>query len=290
LPKGIPAKGYRNRKNGATNQISVARMSMPEMTVVFETDEQIREKLETRFAVIRMMTEAACEGSIRALIVSGAPGLGKSFTILNTIEEYDPEEKRTVICKGFTRSSGLYKTLYQYRHKKNVIILDDIDSAFSDPDSLNLLKAACDSTGKRRISWGAEIRIQGDDGAVLPNSFEFEGSIIIITNYNFQAAVDQGSKLAGHFEALMSRSHYVETAMRSQRDYIIRIKQVVEAGMLRDMGLAPEQEFELLEYIDENAGKLRELTLRCVSKLANLYISNQKNWKKIAAVTCMRSA
>lgn len=286
--RGVPKAGFRNTKKRQA-QMAVARMPLADMPAVFETDEEIIEKLETRFQVIKMMAEAACLGQIKALVVSGAPGLGKSFTVLQALEDYDPEEKRTVICKGFTRATGLYKTLYQYRHKGNVIVLDDIDSAFGDPDSLNLLKAACDSTGKRRIHWGAEIRIQGDDGAVLPNSFEFEGSIIIITNYNFDAAIEQGSKLSGHFEALMSRSHYVDTAMRSQRDYIIRIKQVVEAGMLRDMGLYPEQEAELLEYIDENAGKLRELTLRMVYKLTNLYITSQKNWKKIADVTCMKS-
>ena len=150
MPRGIPAKGYRNRKNSA-GQISVPRVAMPvlpEVPEIFETDEEIREKLETRFAVIKMMSEACTLGQIKALVISGAPGLGKSFTVMQALEEYDPDEVKTVVKKGFTRATGLYKTLYQYRHKGNVVVLDDIDSAFQDPDSLNLLKAACDTTGK----------------------------------------------------------------------------------------------------------------------------------------------
>ena len=290
VPRGIPAAGFRNTKK-SQERFAVARQSLEKLDeVVFETEEQIREKLETRFSVIRMMADAACLGQIRALIVSGAPGLGKSFTIQQALEEYDPEEKKTVVARGFTRATGLYKLLYQYRFPGNVLVLDDIDSAFHDPDSLNLLKVATDSNGKRRIHWGAELRITGDDGALLPSSFEFEGSIVIVTNFCFTSAVEQGNKLAPHFEALMSRAHYITTAMKSRKDFTVRIKMVVESGMLRDMDLAPGDEAEILDFIDEHTNDFRELTLRLVHKLANLYKANPANWKKIAKVTCFRNS
>ena len=115
MARGVPKAGFRNTKKRQMMG-SVPRVSkpvLPEVPEIFETDEEIREKLETRFAVIKMMSEACTLGQIKALVISGAPGLGKSFTVMQALEEYDPEEKKTVVKKGFTRATGLYKTLYE---------------------------------------------------------------------------------------------------------------------------------------------------------------------------------
>ena len=45
-----------------------------------ETDEEIRKRLDERFDAIEMMAGASCSGDIRALIISGPAGLGKSHT------------------------------------------------------------------------------------------------------------------------------------------------------------------------------------------------------------------
>ena len=58
-----------------------------------ETDKQIDKKLKDRFAILKIMTEAAISGDIKSLIISGPAGLGKSFTVEEAIEEWDPTEK-----------------------------------------------------------------------------------------------------------------------------------------------------------------------------------------------------
>lgn len=291
MPKGVPKSGFRNTKK-SQERFAVARQSIhqPIVPAVVETDEEILEKLKTRFDVISVMTESSLKGLCRSLIVSGPAGLGKSYTVEQTLQANDPEEKRSVICKGYTRATGLYKLLYQYRHKGNVIVFDDCDSVFFDNDALNLLKSACDTTDRRRIYWGAETRMQDDDGSLLPTQFEFEGSVILITNFNFDTAIENGSKLSAHFEAMISRAHYIDTAMHSTRDYLIRIKQVVSEGMLRDMGMSEKDEETILGFMFENASKLRELTLRMVVKIANIYQSDRTKWERIAKITLFKSA
>ena len=287
MPRGVPKSGFRNmNKSGPVKTLlTTARISPTMALETRESDEQIDVKLRNRFDIIDIMAKSACSGSTRALIVSGPAGLGKSFTVEKALEAYDPAGKKSVIVKGFMRPSGLYKTLYNYRKPGNVLVFDDCDSIFFDTDALNLLKSACDTTEKRRICWGAETRMTDDEGSPLPWSFEFEGSIVFITNYDFDWAIDTAHRLKDHFEAMISRAHYVDTGMKSMRDYLIRIRQVVDMGMLTDRGLTQSQQTDVVDYLFDNATKLRELTLRMVIKLANIYISNPTRWREIAKVT-----
>lgn len=254
-----------------------------------ESDTEIATRLAERFEVIDMLANASCLGQIRSLIVSGPAGLGKSYTIEEAIRQYDPHENHTIIAKGFVRPTGLFLLLHQYRHKGNVIVLDDADSIFSDQDALNILKAACDTTKKRQISWRAETRMTDEDGEPIERTFEYKGTIIFITNRDFDAEIQRGGKGAEHYEALVSRSHYVECDMHTVREYIVRIKQVVEQGMLRDQkGMSPHAEKEIVAFIETNAEKLRELTLRMALKLADVYNMNPNRFEALAKVSCFK--
>jgi hypothetical protein len=288
MPRGVPKAGYRrtkNQKNGPVPGLSVPRLSPSFSLVTRETDDEIDAKLKTRFDIIDIMAKSACHGATRALIISGPAGLGKSFTVEKAVEAYDPAGKRSCLVKGFMRPTGLYKTLYNYRNPGDVLVFDDCDSIFFDVDALNLLKSACDTTDKRKICWGSETRMTDDEGSPLPWSFEFQGSIIFITNFDFDLAIETGGKSKEHFEAMISRAHYIDTGMKSMRDYLIRIRQVVDMGMLTDRGFDKYEQSEVMDYLFENAVNLRELTLRMVIKLASVYRSNPVRWREIAKVT-----
>lgn len=255
-----------------------------------ESDAKIAARLKERFEVIDMLANASTLGQIRSLIVSGPAGLGKSFTIEQAIKNYDPDGDRTIIAKGFVRPTGLYLLLHEYRHKGCVIVLDDADSIFNDQDALNLLKAACDTTKKRELSWRSETRMTDADGEEIERQFTFEGTIIFITNKDFDAEVRRGGKQAEHFEALISRSHYVECDMKTVRDYIVRIKQVVGEGMLREQkGLDRAGEIRVMEFIEQHAENLRELTLRMALKLADVYLMDANKFESLARVSCFKA-
>jgi len=253
-----------------------------------ESDEQILARITERFTVMEEMTYATAVGLNRALIISGPAGLGKSHGVHKVVDELGDDIKFTVI-KGFVRPTGLYKTLYEHREKGQVVIFDDADSIFFDDVSLNLLKSACDSTSVRRLSWLAETRMEDDEGERLPRHFVFEGSVVFITNYDFDRMIAGGHRLAPHFEAMISRSHYLDLAIKTRRDYLIRIGQVVEHGMLDDSGLTREQQKEVVNYIRQHADRLREISLRMVVKIANLLRMNPKRWENIARVTCLKN-
>jgi hypothetical protein len=288
MPRGIPKAGFRNRKNAASVATSTILAAHTPVIETTETDDEIDLKLRKRFKVLGEMTTAAIRGAIRAMIVSGPPGLSKSFTVERVLNNADPEGKRTVIVKGFVRASGLFKLLFDYRHANNVIVFDDCDSVFLDQDALNLLKGACDTTDKRTLTWGAETRMEDDNGERLPRSFEFNGSIIFITNMCFDTMIANGGRNSEHLNAMISRSHYVDTGMKSQRDYLIRIKQVVEdEKMLAARGMNLNQEREIVDFIFDNASRLRDLSLRAVIKLADLYKAGS-NWKEIAEITMFK--
>lgn len=266
-----------------TTFTSATSAFLPE--VVQESDADIRKRLDARFRALDVMARATAKGINRAMILSGPAGLGKSFGVERAAEEISGDFEH---IKGYIRPTGLFKTLYKNRHNGNLIVFDDIDSLFSDETSLNILKSACDSGDVRKISWLSNTVMEDDDGEEIPSSFIFNGSIIFITNIDFQQHVDKASKMAPHFEALISRSHYLCLGIKNKRDYIVRIKQVLDAGMLDDV-LAADDKTEIVAFIEDNMDHMRELSLRMVKKLADLMLMDRAGWKDLAAITCMKN-
>jgi hypothetical protein len=251
-----------------------------------ETDAEIDARIAERFDILDVLAEACTVGNTRALIVSGPAGLGKSYTIEKRLAEWDPQELNHTIVKGYVRATGLVKLLYQYRNAGQVIVFDDADSIFFDDVSLNLLKAVCDTTERRRVSWLSEGKLVDDETAVLiPRTFDFDGTIIFISNYDFDAMIDRGHKLAPHLQALVSRSHYIDLGLKSRRDYLVRIRQVVKQGLLSH--LSKSESNDVIAYIENNHERLRELSLRMTIKLGHLR-KQGGNWERIAAVTCCK--
>lgn len=253
-----------------------------------ESDQQIRIKLAERFSAMDKMTQATFAGYTRSLIVSGPAGLGKSYGVMRIADTMESQGKNVERIAGNVRATGLYKALYENRHPDSVLIFDDADSIFGDDISLNLLKGACDMTRRRMINWRAETKMENEDGERLPTQFQFEGSIIFITNMNFDHHIAKGTRLAPHFEAMVSRSMYLDLGMNTKRDYLVRIQMVVEEGMLVEMGLNETDAQELLMFIEHNVERLRELSLRMVVKLSSLMAMDRSGWQRLARVTCFR--
>lgn len=306
MPKGVPAAGFRKRgpnknkltkiiKSGRPDQTALNKMlhvDAHEVEIVVETDAQIREKLNDRFEILSAMTNAAISGDVRSLIVSGPAGLGKSYTVEKALEKWDVDQHNHTIFKGYLRAIGLYRLLYQHRMAGQVLVFDDSDSVFADETAVNILKAACDTTERRIIHYKTEtVLVDEETAEILPKSFQFDGTIIFITNQDFDLMIERGSKLSPHFEALVSRSHYIDLAMKTRQDYLVRIRQVVyEHGLLKADGLDAAAEADVMKFIEDNHSKLRELSLRIAKKIGTLRRINPKAWMKIARTTCCRAA
>ena len=260
--------------------------------VTSETDDEIKARLRERFSILDDMTRAVKKGAVRAMIVSGPPGVGKSFGVERVLGKHDvmaniandQKLKKYEVVKGAMSALGLYSKLYQYSDAKNILVFDDCDSVLLDDLSLNILKAALDSGSKRMIHWNTDSHMLRREG--IPDSFEFKGGAIFITNIKFENV--KSKKLKDHLEALESRCHYLDLTIDTEREKVLRIKQIVEDGMLDKYDFEPGAKEELLTFIDTNKKKLRELSLRMVLKLADLKASFPERWTGIAEMTCMR--
>ena len=257
-----------------------------------ESDDEIKTRLRERFDILDEMTRAVKKGDVRAMIVTGPPGVGKSFGVETVLAKHDvfatvaqnEKLKKYEVVKGAMSAIGLYKKLYEFQDKKSILVFDDCDSVLLDDLSLNILKAALDSGSKRMIHWNTDSHMLRREG--VPDSFEFKGGAIFITNIKFENV--KSKKLRDHLEALESRCHYLDLTIDTEREKVLRIKQIVEDGMLDKYEFEPGAKEELLDFIDQNKKKLRELSLRMVLKLADLKAGFPDRWTGIAEMTCMR--
>ena len=282
--------GDMKKKSSKGETMSLA--TDPVDKVLTETDDEIKARLRERFSILDDMTKAVKKGAVRAMIVSGPPGVGKSFGVEAVLGKHDlmaniagnEKLKKYEVVKGAMSALGLYSKLYQYSDAKNILVFDDCDSVLLDDLSLNIIKAALDSGSKRMIHWNTDSHMLRREG--VPDSFEFKGGAIFITNIKFENV--RSKKLKDHLEALESRCHYLDLTIDTEREKVLRIKQIVEDGMLDKYEFEPGAQAELLEYIDTNKKKLRELSLRMVLKLADLRKGFPDRWQSVAAMTCMR--
>ena len=276
-------------------EVDEAQIRAKELALANETDEEIMARLGQRFDILEDMTRAVKKGDVRAMIVTGPPGVGKSFGVEKVLSKHDvfatvaddKKLKKYEIVKGAMSAIGLYSKLYEFSDAKSILVFDDCDSILMEDLSLNILKAALDSSKKRTISWNTDSRLLRSEG--VPNQFEFKGGAIFISNIKFDHV--KSKKLKDHLEALESRCHYLDLTIDTEREKLLRIRQVVrDSGMLDDYDLSDEAKAEVVDFINTNAKRMRELSLRMVLKVADIRVSMPDNWQAVVEVTCMRSS
>ena len=254
-----------------------------------ETDDQIIERLRMRFEILDEMTQASIDGVVRGMVVTGPPGVGKSFGVEAVLEKNSLFDKiagnklRFEVVKGASSAIGLYKTLYNNADKNNVLVLDDCDTVLYDETSLNLLKAALDSSKKRKLNWNTDSALLRREG--IPDCFEFKGSVIFITNLKFDKV---RGKIKDHLDAIMSRCHYLDLTMDTTREKVLRCKQIVKDGMLNEYDFDQATENQVVNFMIDQKDRMREISLRMVTKIADLRKAMPEKWQAVAEVTCMR--
>ena len=283
---GFPDRNIKIKVNSADDYAVTKKKT----TVREETDEETIERLRERFQILEDMTKACKKGDVRAMIVTGPPGVGKSFGVEKVLGKHDmiatlgERPAKYQVVKGAMSAIGLYCKLFNYADKDNVLVFDDCDSILQEDLSLNILKAALDSKASRRIHWNTDSFKLRNEG--VPDSFEFKGSAIFITNIKFDNV--KSKKMRDHLEALESRCHYIDLAIDTDREKLLRIKQITNDGMLNEYKLTEETVQEIVDFCDINKKRLRELSLRTVLKVADLAKAFPDKWEAMAENTVMR--
>ena len=260
--------------------------------VAAETEDAAMERIAETFLMLDKIVDACARNVVRGLVVSGPPGIGKSFGVekqleaANMFRKLQGKDPKYEVISGGISSIGLYQKLYYNRSPEQVLVFDDCDGILFDEESLNLLKAALNSGDKRRICWNKESRTLAVED--IPEQFDFEASIIFLSNIDFERTINKGSRVAAHLEAIMSRCHYLDLEIGSLRDKLLRIRQIVRDGMLTPYNFTAEQESAVLDFIVDNAEYLREVSLRMVKKVADFVKADPVGWLEMAEATCLQ--
>jgi hypothetical protein len=252
--------------------------------LIEETEEQAANRIRKRFKVMESLVEAVASGVIRALVVSGPAGVGKTHGIETQLklQRLENENMKYEFIKGTATAFFIYQKLFEFKDRNSILVFDDCDSVFYDQNTLNLFKAVLDTTEKRTVTWGSDSRtLERKD---IPNSFDFEGQIVFITNLKFDQI--KSGALKEHLQAIESRCHYLSLDINSNRDKFIRIKQVIlESEMLYSYRFSKEKQQQIINYVEKSLDTLRELSLRTVKKIADL-AKFSDDWETLADVTC----
>lgn len=272
------------RKRGRPSKAELAMRTTSPAASFFRSDEEVLLDLEERFSILSDLTTGVVQNSVRALTVTGAPGVGKTYTIeaiLDNAKEQNNIEYE--IVRGALSAISLYKMAYRLRHKGSVLVLDDADSIFNDEEALNILKALCDSSTVRKVSWAKESRYLDEED--IPRSFQFNGAVIFVSNLDFQRFVDEGkNKYAQHFEALMSRSMYLDLRLHTRAELGVWVEHVAKNRhiFVREE-ITPDEGEQVLEFLREHRNNLRELSIRTLLKTIQL-LKAHDNWRSVAKI------
>lgn len=244
-------------------------------------------RIRNTFAVLGKVGQGIIDGNIKAVIVSGAAGCGKTYTLETLLGKAEAEELISYASvKGAMSAIGLYRELYLSREPSSVLVIDDCDSIFADIDALNLLKAALDTGKTRKVHWNKESRVLEEEG--IERSFEFEGSVVFITNIDFTAEIEADKKMSPHYKALMSRCMYVDLGIHSKREILVRVGQVVfSQSFLKENGITKAQSQEMMKWLAPNLARVRVLSIRTVLQLASL-VKTDDDWKAMAEAIILK--
>ena len=241
------------------------------------------------FDVMHLLTDGLIAGTVRSLVVSGAPGMGKSYSMESKLETAQRQNKiKFEIVRGRISAINLYKLLFRYSGTNCVVVLDDSDTIFEDEDGINLLKAALDTSNVRRLSWMSEAAaLKSED---IPTSFVYDGAMAFITNKDFQWIVDKDkSAMAPHMAALMDRSSYLDLKLHHPDDLIAWVTHVAaKYQILIQDGLDKAQEKIVLDWFIAHSHRLRSVSIRTIKHLGSFFLTNPIEWERIAKQTLLR--
>jgi hypothetical protein len=252
------------------------------------SEDEVAAIIEERFEVMEGLVDALLASEMRSLLITGAAGIGKTFTLEEMLERYERTKgQHWGIMGGSCSPFGLYETLYEYRNEGSVLVMDDVE-VFDDKTKINIFKKALDTSKRRVIDWRSASKTLEDRG--LPDSYEFKGKIVFLTNTNIYDEIARGTTLAVHLKALVSRSCVLDLGIHDVKTILLHVRNVVrKTDMLVNRGLTPEQQEEALLWLTQNQSNIAELSLRTPLYMCEYIKTNPHRWKILCNHTLLRA-
>lgn len=270
-------KAILNAIRGGAETIEDIKMSISrDVPVEIEIDNETRRieheieeerDPEESFKEMQIYIKTVLKGLQPGLILCGAPGVGKTYKVLQQLKAAGYEDGKNMdIIKGKCTTRSLYLSLFQYKKKGDIIVIDDADALvgpYAPEDSINILKAALDSTATdegRKISYRIAGQLLDHEGREVPKTCYYNGGVIVITNYSM-----------GQLDTALRGRTFVQSLDFSTKQILKLIEK-----RLPDIGkgqLSDEAKNEAFEYLNElaDAKASMEISFRTFMTCARLF-------------------
>lgn len=278
----------RGRPAGSTAKVKEAIANLPTEPAHPETDEEIKTRIAKAFGIMDRVVVGIAAGKYRGAILSGPPGIGKTHGVEGILKSAEIDMGlRFRSITGTMSPIRLYQALWNARGDQDVLFADDCDTIYGEEQSLDILKGALDTKPTRVISWNKESWIL--DKAGIPDSFEYRGRAIFASNIDFAAEIQRQSKLAKHLNAVVNRCLYIDLGIKSRREILVRIKQVMwDTNFLGENGLSEKTGKVIERWLNENFATVRSLSIRTAVRLGEMISSDPENWTDMAEIVLCR--
>lgn len=219
------------------------------------------------FKEMSVYVKTVINGLQPGVIICGAPGIGKTYKITKQLEAAGYRDGHNMeIIKGKATPRQLYLSLYNYKEKGNILVIDDADALVgpkAPEDCINMLKAALDSTSTpegRKISYRVTGNIYDDDGLEIPKTCYYKGGVIVITNYS-----------VGQLDTALRGRTFVQELDFSNEQLLQIIEDMIDK--LGDGLISMRSKTKALNYLKSLAqsGAEMEISIRTFNTCARLF-------------------
>ena len=237
--------------------------------------------LEETMEDIYQISRRVGAGAFNSLFISGRAGTGKTYNVERALrDEGLTEDRDYVLVSGAASVIMMYKKFYQYR--TGTLVFDDCDAVFRDENGRNLMKAALDTKKVRKISYlkkttavfdprdfenDPEGEFNALEAGIVPNTFEFSGRVIFISNLPKDIADPDG--------AIRSRSILVDVNP-DDATLMERMKTLLPHLEPTDMPMKDKE--EIYEFMKS----AKDVSMRTFVKAAGFKMAGLSNWKRMA--------
>ena len=234
---------------------------------VDEAEKEYKKDPEQAFKEMQGYVKAVIKGLQPGCVLCGAPGVGKTYRVLQQLKANGYQHGQNLaIIKGKATPRQLYLTLYEYKSKGDMILIDDADSLVgpkAPEDVINILKAALDSTSDdegRLVSYKVSGKLLDDEENPVPKEMYYNGSIIVITNYS-----------AGQLDSAIKNRVFVQSLDFTTEQLLDIIKKIIPA--IAPQKLSSQAKMKAYDYLNEMSknGDNMEISIRSFSTCARLF-------------------
>lgn len=247
----------------------------PSFTGVAEAEKKIetaKSDPKTAFKEMQMYVKMVIKGIQPAVILCGAPGIGKTFRVKQQLKAagYTMTADNTV--KGKCTPRQLYLTLYNNKGMGDIVLVDDADSLVgpkAPEDCINILKAALDSTADdegRLVSYKVSGELKDDEGQPVPKSHYNKCGMIVITNYS-----------VGQIDTALRNRAFTQSLDFSTKDLLQVIRDIMPN--IESNRLSMTSKAKAMNYLEKlvEEGKPIEVSCRSFITCARIYENSEED-------------